>query len=115
MEKSASRSVWTGSCVNKEFRCVNKEFVNEVFNEVFDDVFDEMFGEVFDEVFNKGFVVMDYFDKRFDGSEFLDKRSKTTGGEWNGSSWTRSAERFDMLLSKLCGPVYRLNLVCASN
>ena len=48
--KSASRSMWTGSCVNKEFGFVNK-----------------------------GLVVKDYFDKRFDGSEVLDKRSKTTG------------------------------------
>ena len=42
-------------------------------------MFDEVFDEMFNEVFNKGFVVMDYFDKRFDGSEFLNKRSKTTG------------------------------------
>ena len=50
MEEVCIKKVWIGSCINKEFGLVNKEFVDEVF-----------------------VVVMDYFDERF-----LDKRSKTT-------------------------------------
>ena len=62
MEEVCIKKVWTGSCVSKGFGLVNKEFFDEVFVVVMD-YFDERFG----------------FDESFDGTEFLDKRSKTTG------------------------------------
>ena len=45
-----------------------------MFDEVFDEVLDEVF--VDKEFFHKGFVAMDYSDKEFGGSEFLDRKIK---------------------------------------
>ena len=85
--RSALRSLWTGSFVNKGFvdnvfgdkelvdgEFVNKGIVDEVFNEVFDEVFGGVFVEVFivKEFFHKGFAAMDCFNKEVGGAEFFD-------------------------------------------